>query len=202
MDNSKQNEGKAVEIKIHNGISKKIGLLAELNKVNISMNREVIIDDIDDYKTKDFENDFNTIGNNIIYIISTNKLPFTYDEVNEKFSDLKNEYKKKNLDYHISKINDKKIWENKRDIFCLYVGSKRDNAKSRFKQHIGLDDLKSRSTYSLWLKDWCPNNIKIHIAIYEFSPKINSESLQIIEDILWDEYEPLLGKRGANGVSH
>ena len=186
-----------IEIKMHNGISKLIEHLSELKKVNVIENKKVIIDDIKNYGIEKFNEDFSNIGNNIIYIINTNLLPFTYDQIKSYFLNLKNKYKEKKLDYNISKINDKELWENKHDMFCLYIGSKRDNAISRFKQHIGIG-LESRSTYSLWLKDWWPEKIEIQITIYEFKDPIDSESLQIIEDILWNEYKPLLGKKGSN----
>ena len=149
------------------------------------------INNLGNYKIEEFEKYFNNIGENIIYFIVCNKLPFNYSEIKDKFKELKS----KNKIYHISKINDKELWGKKIKQYYLYIGSKEDKAASRFKQHLGL--IKPRQTYSMYLKDWWPKNNKLFIHYYEFGEKIKSDSLQIIEDLLWDYYKPLFGKKGA-----
>ena len=149
------------------------------------------IDNLANYKVEEFEKYFNNIGKNIIYFIVCNKLPFNYSEIKDKFKELKS----KNKNYHVSHINDKELWERKPEQYYLYIGSKEDNAKLRFKQHLGL--INTRQTYSMYLKDWWPENNKLFIHYYEFGENMKSVLLQIIEDLLWDYYKPLFGKKGA-----
>jgi hypothetical protein len=158
-------------------------------EVNFPEEKIIKIKNIQDYST--FNEDFANLGKNIIYLIMTNELPFTYEKIKKTFDDLKKKSKKY---YHVSKINDKQLWERKNKI--LYVGSKEDEVQKRFQQHLGID-INTRSAYSLYLKDWWPNNVEIIIKIYQFDTEINADILQIIEDLLWDEYLPLFGKKGA-----
>lgn len=48
----------------------------------------------------------------------------------------------------------------------------------------------SKKTYALHLKQWFKEQIEIEVY------KTKNEYLQLFEDIMWDIYKPLLGKRG------
>ncbi|MDR0320417.1 MAG: hypothetical protein LBI28_02850 [Treponema sp.] len=164
-----------------------------VKKLSFPEPKLIQIDNIQDYTVGKFKDDFSKLGDNIIYIIMTNEIPYTYKSIKEKFEELKKRSKK---NYHISKINDEILWNRVTEEKIIYVGSKENNAINRFQQHFGID-INSRETYSLYLKDWWPNNMKLMIKLYQFGSKITSDILQIIEDLMWDEYLPLFGKKGA-----
>jgi len=184
-----------IEKIIKKGISKKIEQLNNLNGLSIIKYKEISINNISEYSTSDFNKDFTGIKENIIYQINSDNIAISYEEIKNIFDGLKMKYKKDGKKYCISKINEKH-WNNRLSNYCLYIGSSND-AITRFKQHLGLY-IESRSVYSLYLKDWWPNNIELHFKIFEFGRNIDRNSLQIIEDILWEEYKPLLGKKGSN----
>jgi hypothetical protein len=161
--------------------------------IKFPQRKSISINNLNDYTIEDFENDFSDIGKNIIYFIITDELPFEYVDIQNKFIELKSKSKK---NYHVSKINDEILWKRDLNIYYLYIGSKEYDAKLRFKQHLGLE-IKSRQTYSMYLKDWWPENKKLYVNYFEFGEKISADSLQIIEDLLWEKYKPLFGKKGA-----
>jgi hypothetical protein len=88
---------------------------------------------------------------------------------------------------------------NKED--CLYVGSSRD-VLPRIKNHLG-KTVKGgqgyKTTFALHLADWIwqlnPEQ-QVFMDIWKLDLDENSPYLQIIEDILWDHYRPLFGRRG------
>ena len=180
---------------IKEGIYKKINQLENMKNLSIINYREILIKNIHNYSISDFTKDFDGIRENIIYQINSDKLTISCKDIKNKFDELKTKYKKDGEKYCISKINEKN-WNNKLSNYCLYIGSSNDII-TRFKQHLGLN-LVSRSTYSLYLIDWWPENIELQFKIFGFGRNIEQNSLQIIEDILWEEYKPLLGKKGAN----
>lgn len=74
---------------------------------------------------------------------------------------------------------------------CLYVGSCRDKLHDRMKHHLGeLSD-----TFGLHLGAWWGKN-PIQIFYLIFADSVTPEYLSIIEDILWNSYKPLWGKKG------
>jgi hypothetical protein len=78
---------------------------------------------------------------------------------------------------------------------CLYVGGSKSLAL-RTKQHLGMSE--SKKTYSLQLSLWASGlgmNLRIHCARYEV--ETDPIVVQALEDALWDEKEPMFGKRGA-----
>ena len=187
-----------IEVLIKKGISKKIEQLNNLNNLSIKNSKEILINNISKYSISNLNNDFSGIGENIIYQINSKELTISYEELKNTFDALKKKYKNNGKEYHISKINEKH-WSSELSNYCLYIGSKRNDAITRFKQHLGIN-IDNRSVYSLYLSDWWPDNIELQIKIYEFGKSINQNSLQIIEDILWEEYKPLLGKQGPNNM--
>ena len=151
---------------------------------------------------------FNTSENNInkgkieqikrkeflIYVIKT-KEKLTYEEAVKGYDKLKEE------GYGAFRVKDEenekhfKYWKNKTGEKCLYVGSSQDIRK-RLKEHLGImnnkGELIGKTTYALHLSAWFINK-KISIELYE---AYNKEEMQLFEDLLWDEFKPLLGKKG------
>ena len=74
----------------------------------------------------------------------------------------------------------------------LYVGSSQ-HLYTRLKQH--LTD-KYKSVYALHLSTWFPKDKSINIQIIEMKDK-NAEKMQFYEDMLWEAYKPILGKKGT-----
>lgn len=76
----------------------------------------------------------------------------------------------------------------------LYVGSS-GSLNTRMNQHLGLT---GKTVYSLQLREWGRNEIStVDIQVIPIPEKYN-EILQYIENALWDFYQPLFGKKGAN----
>jgi hypothetical protein len=74
---------------------------------------------------------------------------------------------------------------------CLYVGSCRNNIRGRLKHHLEtLSD-----TYGLHLGEWW-GKTPIQIFFLVFGGNIAGEYLSLIEDVLWEAYKPLFGKKG------
>ena len=79
----------------------------------------------------------------------------------------------------------------------LYVGSSSTGLKNRLKQHL---DQGHRSTYALHMKTWDKehrSNIEIEVRYYD--KNLSRDVLQIIEDALRYELNPIFGKAGPNG---
>lgn len=75
----------------------------------------------------------------------------------------------------------------------LYVGSTRRNLLGRLKQHLGRHN--SRKTYALNLERWLDQPYTLEILEYQIEDSV----LQLVEDALWHDLQPLFGKPGANG---
>jgi hypothetical protein len=180
-------------------IEKQAGVMAEklnlIKKIRFPEAKVISIANIHGYTLEKLEQDFANLKTNILYQITAKSLPFTHNEIEEEFTELREKYAAK---YCISKVNNAALWERELDEYCLYIGSKEKKAIKRFQEHLGIGT-DSRSTYALWLKDWWPKNTELVFKIYEFDNTIDTELLQIIEDLLWDEYKPLLGKKGPTG---
>lgn len=99
-----------------------------------------------------------------------------------------------NKTYHVSKFNGECVRLNST---IIYVGSKEKDLLQRMKQHLGVEQIKSRSVYSLYLNDWWPINIPVLIKIWFFPKETEPEVLQLMEDALWEGLFPLFGKKGA-----
>jgi hypothetical protein len=59
------------------------------------------------------------------------------------------------------------------------------------KAHFG----KLSDTYGLHLEEWW-GKTPIQLFILVFDDAIAGEYLSVIEDVLWEEYKPLFGKKG------
>lgn len=127
---------------------------------------------------------------NCIYIITANKFFKDWETLNNKIKELKAEGN------HLSKVNEPFKFINFENEPVLYVGSKISGIKTRLMQHLGIYS-KSRSTYSLYLRDWMEDDsIKITIWLWSFK-EISDAQLELIEDFLWEGLKPLFGKKGA-----
>jgi len=169
----------------------------EAKLVTLPNPKTIKINSLKTYTITDLEKDFQNIENDyVLYIFSSNDFKLSHQEVKQLFQNLK----QKNATYHISKINEEIFWSKKSKESILYVGSKEKNIKKRIKEHLGLNG-SSRSTYSLYLKDWWPDNTSLVIKIWQlesvFGKNNKYEMMNIIEDLIWDEYRPMFGKRGA-----
>jgi hypothetical protein len=132
-----------------------------------------------------------------LYIISAKSFPFGGKGAKRKIEKIFEELRDS---YGMSRINDVDQWENVRkdESLCLYVGSS-NGIISRIKDHWGEG---AKGTYALHLKEWWKNDIQkeIVVDIWYLSPIIGGERqdyLQIIEDIVWEKYKPLFGKKGT-----
>jgi hypothetical protein len=135
---------------------------------------------------------------NAVYIISSSNFPYlsypSDKEITDKRKELGKEYKLARFKPRGSKPQKKPL--------CLYVGSsigtKRTGITTRIKQHL---EKSSSGTFALHLAAWCKNDesIEINFDIWDFSSVVegNPIYLQIIEDIIWENYKPLFGKKGA-----
>ena len=134
----------------------------------------------------------------VVYIIYTDNFPFQKDSIETVYDDLKERdiaICRKNYEKTATKEQNSK-WANikKNTRYCLYVGGSLD-FPSRLRQHLGYGP---ESTYSMQLNKWW-EDAKIHIDVWDLSDITGEDSTkrQIIEDILWDKYDPLFGKKGA-----
>lgn len=76
----------------------------------------------------------------------------------------------------------------------LYVGSEY-SPRNRLKQH--LSSTYGQGTYAIHLEAWATAfNLDLDFYLYQFSSNSSAQSIQVIEDGLWDTLKPLLGKRG------
>lgn len=116
---------------------------------------------------------------------------------------IKEFYPKSKKGENYSKYNEEnfedKVKEN--PLNCLYVGSS-EELKSRLRQHC---DDKLKGPYAMHIGSW--NNwltleelkagqIIIKILKLENKNEYFPEQIQFYEDVLWDYYKPLLGRRG------
>jgi len=148
-------------------------------------------------KYPDFKNEYPILKDikYAIYIFSTEKFP-SYSM--EKFEKIKKE-KKKTI--KLCRTNRKYIKEG--ESCCLYVGSSLD-INQRLKEHLTICNA---TAYAMHLSEWYPENSKIQIDIWDFTEFFendkdleklndNEEKLQMIEDLLWEHYQPVFGRQG------
>ena len=78
---------------------------------------------------------------------------------------------------------------------CLYVGGSNKIA-SRLKQHLGYSAAKG--TYSMQLLHWATSlSLDLAFTCARYDPSPTQDVLQALEDTLWDNNNPMLGRRGA-----
>ena len=77
---------------------------------------------------------------------------------------------------------------------CLYVGASA-NLERRLKEHLGVG---AQKTYALQLSHWAADlglNLSMGCAVY--SRGAQPDAMQTLEDALWNEMQPMFGRRGA-----
>jgi hypothetical protein len=123
---------------------------------------------------------------NVVYVILTKQtqFPFHVDTL---------EGVCKTDGFRMSRINKKNSWEEKKGNYCLYVGSSKGSVVKRFVQHLGLPGDNPR-IYALHLARWWPE-AAIQIDIRQLRGEAEPY-LQEIEDMLWDYYRPIFGRKG------
>ena len=78
---------------------------------------------------------------------------------------------------------------------ALYVGSSR-SFTSRFSQHLGLTG--GAGTYAMRLNRWASKQrLEVTTRLWLFPPEVDSWTLELLEQALWDTKRPLLGKRSG-----
>lgn len=78
---------------------------------------------------------------------------------------------------------------------ALYVGSSW-HLPSRVSQHLGRTG--GDGTYAMRLNLWAASlDCEIGLQVWRFEPEINSIELEAIEQQLWSELKPLLGKKSG-----
>lgn len=80
----------------------------------------------------------------------------------------------------------------------LYVGCSMEDYLGRLKNHLGVRN--SLGTYSLHLSKWDNNlDYKIEIKTYKIisSSKLERNLIEMIEQQIWDELQPVFGKRSG-----
>lgn len=76
----------------------------------------------------------------------------------------------------------------------LYVGSS-SSLLARIKQHLGYGP---QRTYAMQLSLWLPDlDAQLELSVWRFSPTTPKAVLQAIEDSLWAQQKPMLGRQGA-----
>ena len=129
-----------------------------------------------------------------LYMFFVIHYPYDHSETKKKFADLKEK------GISLPRINkNSKGWnrDQKNESICLYVGSSK-NIQKRLTEHLFSYYPK---TYALHLIDWYDENELVSITLWDFSKFLKDQShsteyLQIIEDLLWKKYQPLLGRQG------
>lgn len=149
------------------------------NDISIELLKKYNFDTIENQSTK--INNLKDINQPLLYIIKINSNLKIEDVTKAKKECSKN-------DFAMFKINKDNFLEQfDKKIKYLYVGSSH-NIKKRLIEHMGVGG--SKKTYALHLKQWFKEQIEIEVY------KTKNEYLQLFEDIMWDIYKPLLGKRG------
>jgi hypothetical protein len=76
----------------------------------------------------------------------------------------------------------------------LYVGSSQ-NVALRTKEHLGYG---SRTTYAMQLAYWAHDlAMDVEFRCIGFPERANPKALQALEDGIWEELNPMLGRQGA-----
>jgi hypothetical protein len=123
---------------------------------------------------------------NAVYVILTKQARFPLQK-----DTLESVYKKSG--FSMSKINKKHEWKPEEGYYCLYVGSSKGNVVKRLVQHLGIAGDNSK-VYALHMARWWPE-AAVRIEVRQFKGEAEPY-LQEIENMLWDYYQPIFGKRG------
>jgi hypothetical protein len=137
---------------------------------------------------------FDNKWENVAYIFFAKELPECVQNAEQAkifFDELNERAKKGNC---MPKINTDFFDVHAKHDFgvCLYVGCCKDKTKTRMTHHLG----KLSGTFGLHIDEWQIKRETISIYALIFGENIADEYLSVIEDILWEEYKPLFGKKG------
>jgi hypothetical protein len=154
---------------------------------NIELSTADFLDDYPENKLSKLVDWSNEITDcKFIYIFSKN------GGLNEqKLFKLYKEAKKKEKD-----LNGKRAFARaNRESPILYVGSS-NSLESRIRQHLGHKD---STVFSMQLKHWLERDSidLLKIKVWKFDAKTPQDAIQAIEDYLWEELQPMLGKQGG-----
>ncbi len=179
--------------------------LPEHKKIDIILNKFREILEKNEYPDLLKEKELTGLNNDsqTIYMFFMDSFPYEKKKIEDKFNETKELEKLKGNKLSLCRINDSGKWENAKngEQVCLYVGSSK-NIKKRLKEHLFCCN---KESYAMHLDTWFYENDKekhITIYIWDFSNFFdcdnnkNLEYLQTIEDLLWNNYEPLFGRQG------
>jgi hypothetical protein len=150
-----------------------------------------IIENLDYSPVKEFVKE----KRNILYIFTADELPGdckTFEGAKEKIQALNVLNKKERNQNCMPELKNTNWTGNHAYGYCLYVGSCREKANSRIKEHFD----KRSKTYGLHLSEWWSRKKPIKMFVLVFKENFNKGYLSWIEDILWETYKPLFGKKG------
>jgi hypothetical protein len=135
----------------------------------------------------------NNTWKNTVYLFFTSKIPDccrTSEEVKKEFEKL-NKRHGKNCMPQVNTGHFEKPICTVLPEHCLYVGSCKEKTQNRVKHHLG----ELSGMYGLHLGEWW-GKTPIQIFFLVFPDNISGEYLNLIEDVLWEAYRPLFGKKG------
>jgi len=122
-----------------------------------------------------------------------------YPTLRQKFMDKPENCENSGEKLSYSRLNDHKDREDNEDQKfpgAIYVGSSRKFLQ-RFSQHLGWNV--PAGTYSMRLRLWAAgDSAKVKLSVWFFKSEIDGEWFQLLEQALWDEKRPLLGKRSGH----
>ena len=78
------------------------------------------------------------------------------------------------------------------DSHSIYVGTSTD-IKGRFRTHLGVGN--GTTTWALYMNKWVQSN-DVTITVVPLLNFLVDES-QVLEDVIWDAYKPMCGKKGG-----
>jgi hypothetical protein len=94
----------------------------------------------------------------------------------------------------MSRINTQNGWKTEEGKYCLYEGSSKGSVVKRLVPHLGLPG-DNPKVYALHMARWWPE-AAVQIDIRQFRGEAEPY-LQEIEDMLWDYYQPIFGRKGS-----
>ncbi|MDR1232140.1 MAG: hypothetical protein LBK61_12175 [Spirochaetaceae bacterium] len=123
---------------------------------------------------------------NAVYVIlaKQERFPFRKDT-------LEGVYKKDG--FSMSRINGQNEWATAEGYYCLYAGSSKGSVVERLVQHLGIAG-DNHKVYALHMAQWWPE-AAVRIDVRQFRGEAEPY-LQEIEDMLWDYYQPIFGRKG------
>jgi hypothetical protein len=144
------------------------------------------VENVSRFSEDDLKKALGGIKTNVVYIITSQK-PWT-EKQKAKYDRCKNVDK-----YAMPRDMTGNSCQKGKKKPCLYVGSSKTDVYKRLKEHIGNYDYKKLS--ALHLRQWW-QDAALKISIYQFEDGIEDSMLQFIEDRVWENQKPLLGKKG------